>query len=77
MVRSMMMKEYPIHSCNITLGSSFSSIFELGGEASSSFLFLSHNGGFELWIFSQIEEGTKRVCRQFIVSSCFKDGDAL
>lgn len=76
-MRSMMMKEYPIHSCNITLGSTFSSIFELGGEASSSFLFISHNSGFELWIFSQIEEGTKRVCRQFTVSSCFKEEGAL
>lgn len=50
MARSMMV-EYHIHSYNITLGSYFSSIFELRSEASSSFLFLSHKGGFELWIF--------------------------
>lgn len=58
MVRSMMV-EYHILSYNITLGSSFSSIFELGSEASSLFLFLSHKGGFELWIFRQIEEGMR------------------
>lgn len=74
-MRSMM--EYPINFCNITLGSSFLAIFELEVEASSSFLFLSHKGGFELWIFIQIEEGTKRVCRQLTISSCFKDEGAL